>query len=251
MRSSLALRNIRHVRHLRVPFRCYSLQYSLVRPSTTIPREGAPSQRHLVVSSAQYGTTGISQSTPTRDTAVGNETRDPNFAHPHKYTTGRRLENDQLQHDARHLHFGFAALSAKAVTLCPKARSVSACTKLEGRFNKAFLYTMDSGERIVARVPTRIAGPRRLTTNSEVATIAYSKILLLLVLDSVFDTRTQQSSPRPQYQSPTYSTGVTIHQITSDASTYSWNMSPAFSSVAVGTAFPAPSTSRSSSPSPT
>jgi hypothetical protein len=36
---------------------------------------------------------------------------------------------------------------------------------------------MDSGERIVARVPTRIAGPRRLTTNSEVATVAYSKEL--------------------------------------------------------------------------
>ena len=43
---------------------------------------------------------------------------------------------------------------------------------------KAFLFTMDSGERIVARVPARIAGPRRLSTNSEVATMAYGEILL-------------------------------------------------------------------------
>lgn len=46
---------------------------------------------------------------------------------------------------------------------------------MEGGFNKAFIFTMDSGERIVARIPTSIAGLRRLTTNSEVATITYSK----------------------------------------------------------------------------
>lgn len=32
---------------------------------------------------------------------------------------------------------------------------------------------MNDGKRVVARLPTRITGPPRLTTNSEVATIKY------------------------------------------------------------------------------
>jgi hypothetical protein len=113
-----------------------------------------------------------------RDLEEGVQACDTDVLRPNEYTAGRWLKQDKLQHDARHLDFDFAALSAKAVASCPKARSVLACTKMEGGFNKAFLYTMDSGERIVARVPTHIAGPRRLTTNSEVATIAYSKRVL-------------------------------------------------------------------------
>jgi len=38
---------------------------------------------------------------------------------------------------------------------------------------------MDNGHRVVARIPFRLAGPRRLVTNSEVATMAYGIQLLL------------------------------------------------------------------------
>jgi hypothetical protein len=37
-----------------------------------------------------------------------------------------------------------------------------------------FILHLDNGVRVVARVPYRIAGPRRLTMNSEVATMSYS-----------------------------------------------------------------------------
>lgn len=43
----------------------------------------------------------------------------------------------------------------------------------EGGFNKVFLLTMDDGSEVVARIPTPIAGPRGLTTASEVATMRF------------------------------------------------------------------------------
>ena len=45
-------------------------------------------------------------------------------------------------------------------------------TKLgEGLFNRAFLLSNSDGPDVVARLPTSVAGPKRLTTASEVATI--------------------------------------------------------------------------------
>lgn len=38
-----------------------------------------------------------------------------------------------------------------------------------------FLFTMDTGSCVVAKLPTGIAGPPRLTTNFEVATMTYCK----------------------------------------------------------------------------
>lgn len=94
---------------------------------------------------------------------------------PLDYTSGRWLKNDQFQRQSRNINFDFVALCRKAVELCQQARYVTSCGKKEGGFNRVFLFRMDSGERIVARLPTPIAGPRRLTTNSEVATLAYSE----------------------------------------------------------------------------
>jgi hypothetical protein len=179
MRPSLALRKEYSTRRLPLVFRhCSFACPPCRRPSVIGYMESAPSLRFPVFSSASYGTTNKMRSSPVRDLEEGVQACDTDVLRPNEYTAGRWLKQDKLQHNARHLDFDFAALSAKAVALCLKARSVSACTKLEGGFNKAFLYTMDSGERIVARVPTHIAGPRRLTTNSEVATIAYSKRVL-------------------------------------------------------------------------
>lgn len=71
--------------------------------------------------------------------------------------------------------FDFSALCERAVSTCPGATSVVKYEKREGGFNRVFLLTMDNGACVVARVPTGIAGPPRLTTNSEVATITYCK----------------------------------------------------------------------------
>ena len=65
--------------------------------------------------------------------------------------------------------------------MCENASKIQSINKMEGGCNRVFCFTMDSGEEIIARVPTSIAGPPRLTTNSEVATMAYSTYIILTV----------------------------------------------------------------------
>ncbi|KAK3363880.1 hypothetical protein B0T25DRAFT_446042, partial [Lasiosphaeria hispida] len=43
----------------------------------------------------------------------------------------------------------------------------------EGSYNRAFVLHLDDGSTLLARVPFSAAGPPRLVTNSEVATMAY------------------------------------------------------------------------------
>ena len=62
------------------------------------------------------------------------------------------------------------------VDLCYGAKTVTHYEKKEGGFNRIFIFTCDNGERLVARIPIRVVGPRRLVTNSEVATIKYSRL---------------------------------------------------------------------------
>jgi hypothetical protein len=59
--------------------------------------------------------------------------------------------------------------------LCPGADSVTTYEKKEGGFNKVFIFTLDNAKRVVARLPFALAGPPKLATISEVATIKYCK----------------------------------------------------------------------------
>lgn len=92
---------------------------------------------------------------------------------PHAYTSGRWLRRDQLERDARYIAFDFDALCRRIVELCPGAASITTCDKKEGGFNRVFIFTTDNAKRVVARLPFAIAGPPRLTTGSEVATMEY------------------------------------------------------------------------------
>lgn len=96
---------------------------------------------------------------------------------PYSYTSGRWLRRDKLERDAHYIKFYFGALCQKVLALCPDAVSVADCQKIEGGFNRVFIFTLDSGRRIVARLPFSIAGPGQLTTASEVATIQYRKLV--------------------------------------------------------------------------
>lgn len=95
---------------------------------------------------------------------------------PHKYTSGRWLRRDIRERDSRILKFDFDALRNKVVELCPGATSIARYEKKEGGYNRNFIFTCDNARRVVARLPTSVAGPARLTTNSEVATIAYGEL---------------------------------------------------------------------------
>lgn len=92
---------------------------------------------------------------------------------PYCYTSGRWLRHDKLERDARYIEFDFGALCQKVLALGRDAASIADCQKIEGGFNRVFIFTLDNGKRIVARLPFSIAGPAQLTTASEVATIRY------------------------------------------------------------------------------
>ncbi len=92
---------------------------------------------------------------------------------PHSYTSGRWLRRDKLERNSRYIEFNFNALCKTVIELCSGAVSIASYEKKEGGFNRAFIFTMTDARRVVARLPTRIAGPPRLTTNSEVATVRY------------------------------------------------------------------------------
>jgi hypothetical protein len=95
---------------------------------------------------------------------------------PHSYTSGRWLRRDKLERDSRYISFDFDALCRRVVELCPGAVSIATVDKKEGGFNMVFVFTADNAKQVVARLPFMLAGPPRLTTNSEVATIKYCKL---------------------------------------------------------------------------
>lgn len=98
---------------------------------------------------------------------------------PYEYTSGRWLRADAAHRNARRVKFNFPALCQQAISSVPGAKDILECSKDEGNFNRAFLMHLDNGIKVVARVPFPAAGPSRLVTNSEVATMAYSKCYIV------------------------------------------------------------------------
>ena len=90
-----------------------------------------------------------------------------------RYTSGRWLRSDRRQRDHRTVEFNHDALCRRILQIFTDASSIRFLGKKEGGFSKVLLFATDTGQKILARLPTRVLGPRRLTTNSEVATIQY------------------------------------------------------------------------------
>ena len=92
---------------------------------------------------------------------------------PFTYTQGHWLDRDKERQDVRRLHFDFDALLDVAIKCSPGARRVTHCEKKEGGFNRIFMIQLDNKSTVVARLPTRLAGPPGLTISSEVATLQF------------------------------------------------------------------------------
>ena len=92
---------------------------------------------------------------------------------PFTYSSGHWLRSDQKQRESRFLKFDFEALCSKVAKSCPGASRVVGYEKREGGFNRVFLFSLNNGQSIVAKVPFPLAGPLQLTTASEVATMQY------------------------------------------------------------------------------
>ncbi|PKX97291.1 uncharacterized protein P174DRAFT_402425, partial [Aspergillus novofumigatus IBT 16806] len=106
---------------------------------------------------------------------------------PHAYTSGRWLRQDKVERDSRYIKFNFKALCQRVIDLCPEADTIPACQKLEGGFNRVFIFTLDNTKQIVARLPFPLAGPTRLTTASEVATVRYLQARTRIPIPTILD----------------------------------------------------------------
>lgn len=87
------------------------------------------------------------------------------------YTSGRWIYNEKQQLEARHIHFSVDSLKKTAAKALGVPDTFDMIKLREGLFNRAFLLSNEEGMEVIARLPTSLAGPKRLTTASEVATL--------------------------------------------------------------------------------
>ncbi|KAL9622305.1 MAG: hypothetical protein Q9160_003316 [Pyrenula sp. 1 TL-2023] len=83
------------------------------------------------------------------------------------YTSGRWLRNNSEQCKARHVNLNLEEVATRVVSLCPGSKSITEIQKHEGGYSKVLVCTSDTGQRLVVKFPTFVAGPGRLTTSSE------------------------------------------------------------------------------------
>ncbi|KAL4876435.1 kinase-like domain-containing protein [Aspergillus karnatakaensis] len=114
---------------------------------------------------------------------------------PNAYTSGQWLRRDKIDIESRYIQFNFDALCQKVIQLSPGATSINACRKLEGGFNRVFIFRLDNAKQIVARLPFRLAGPARLTTLSEVATIRYLQAKTRIPIPEILDWNHDSGDP--------------------------------------------------------
>jgi hypothetical protein len=95
---------------------------------------------------------------------------------PYGYASGIFLRRDKLEVAARYIQFNYPALCRKVLEASPGASAIVDSTKIDGGSNRVFIFTLDNGEKLVARLPFRFSGPAKLSTLSEVKTIRYCKL---------------------------------------------------------------------------
>lgn len=132
---------------------------------------------------------------------------------PHNYTSGRWLHHDSLQRKARYINFDFDKLCSKVIKLCPGAKSITSYSKIEGGYNRVFIFRTDNAQRIVARLPFAVAGPARLSTSSEVATIKYLQAKTSIPIPKILDWSDDASNTiGSEYIIMEHAPGVCLHQ---------------------------------------
>jgi hypothetical protein len=94
------------------------------------------------------------------------------------YTTGRWLWNSPAQLSARRVSFNPTALQDAACRATGTSKCLSLSKIGEGNYNKAYRLEMEDGRCVIAKVPHPNAGPKGLTTASEVATMDFVREVL-------------------------------------------------------------------------
>ena len=98
-----------------------------------------------------------------------------------RYTAGRFLFEETNQMACRYIEFDMNELVHIAASSIASNSCVAVRKLPEGQYSKAFLLTMDDGKRVVAKVPNPNAGQPHYTTASEVATMDFVSIFLIMI----------------------------------------------------------------------
>ncbi|KAI1928498.1 hypothetical protein LOZ65_001991 [Ophidiomyces ophidiicola] len=90
-----------------------------------------------------------------------------------RYTNGHFLINEERQLQQRYVKFSINELCDIAASAGQSKSPVLAIDKMEGGFCKALLMKKADGTELIAKIPSKRAGPPRYLTESEVATLQY------------------------------------------------------------------------------
>lgn len=91
----------------------------------------------------------------------------------YRYTSGHFLINEEHQYRQRYVKFDVSQLCDAAAAVGGTNSPIVAIEKMEGGFCKALLMRKADGSEIVAKLPSKLAGPPKYSTASEVATLKY------------------------------------------------------------------------------
>lgn len=135
------------------------------------------------------------------------------------YTSGRWLWNEEAQLAARRVSFNITALQDAACRATGTSRCLSISKIGEGNYNKAYRLEMDNERHVIAKVPHPNAGPKGLTTASEVATMDFVRTVLKLPVPRVLDwSATNENPVQAEYIIMDKARGSQLHEVWQDFS---------------------------------
>lgn len=88
-----------------------------------------------------------------------------------RYTSGRYLYNEHQRFVERYVEFNVEELKTIVARSVDRKKVVHISKLAEGGFNRILLLTMDDGFEVIAKIPFPLTVPKKLTTESEVATL--------------------------------------------------------------------------------
>jgi hypothetical protein len=133
------------------------------------------------------------------------------------YTSGRWLWNEREQQEARYQRFHVPSLQQAACEAVGADKCISIEKIGEGNYNKAFRLKMEDGQNVVVKNPHPNAGPRVLTTASEVATMEFARTMLGIPVPKVIAwSDTDQNPVQAEYIIMEEARGSQLHEVWQD-----------------------------------
>lgn len=87
------------------------------------------------------------------------------------------MSNEEFEMSQRRVHFNMDKLAQIAASAVDSRCCVGIENYPDRQYSKTYLITMQDGKEVVAKVPNPNAGPRQLTTASEVATMEFVMLM--------------------------------------------------------------------------